>query len=495
MSDSLQALLTVAEMAEADRLAVAAGTAGTTLMENAGLAVADAVCIARPPSAVTVLCGPGNNGGDGFVAARLLEERGYAVTVLLLGAPASLKGEAAEAARRYTGGQEARVRPMTVEALGTPAIVVDAIFGAGLARAVEGTAAEAIDAVNAREGVHVVAVDMPSGVHGDTGLVLGTAIEAEETVTFFRKKPGHLLMPGRRLSGHVTCADIGIPARVLDTIRPQSFENGPALWRARFPWPAPEGHKYDRGHCVAVSGGASFTGAARLAARGALRAGAGLVTVASPPDALAVNAAQLTAIMVRAFAGPKGLADLLSDKRKNALVIGPGCGVGEETALLVEAALRAGPGLVLDADALTSFSGKSDKLFSLLSNSCVLTPHEGEFARLFRGLSGSKLTRARGAARMSHAVMLLKGADSAIAAPDGRAAINANAPAFLATAGAGDVLGGMVAGLLAQGMPAYEAACAATWLHGEAARAFGPGLIAEDLPEMLPRVLAHLMRM
>jgi NAD(P)H-hydrate epimerase len=495
MTESNFALLSVAEMAEADRLAVAAGTSGITLMENAGLAVADAVCIARPPSAVTVLCGPGNNGGDGFVAARHLEERGYAVTVLLWGALSALKGEAAEAARRYTGGQEARVRAMTVEALGTPAIVVDAIFGAGLARAVEGTAAELIDAVNAREGIHVVAVDVPSGVHGDTGLVLGTAIEAEETVTFFRKKPGHLLMPGRRLSGHVTCADIGIPAQVLEAIKPQSFENSPALWRAQFPWPAPDGHKYDRGHCVAVSGGASFTGAARLAARGALRVGAGLVTVASPPDALEVNAAQLTAIMVRAFAGPKGLADLLSDKRKNAVVIGPGCGVGEETALLVEAALRAGPSLVLDADALTSFSGKSEKLFSLLNNSCVLTPHEGEFARLFRGLSGSKLARAREAARMSHAVMLLKGADSVIAAPDGRAAINANAPAFLATAGAGDVLGGMVAGLIAQGMPAFEAACAATWLHGEAARAFGPGLIAEDLPEMLPRVLAHLMRL
>ncbi len=226
-----------------------------------------------------------------------------------------------------------------------------------------GVAAAVIAAVNARDGLHVVAVDIPTGVHGDTGEALGTAIEASETVTFFRKKPGHVLMPGRRLSGPVTCADIGIPKSVLERIKPQSFENGPALWRADFPWPRPEGHKYDRGHCVAVSGGLSFTGAARLAARGALRVGAGLVTVASPPDALPVNAAQLTAIMVRAFDGARGLRSFLSDKRKNAVAIGPGCGVGAATAALVQAVLKAGPAAVLDADALTSFSEDPAKLF------------------------------------------------------------------------------------------------------------------------------------
>jgi NAD(P)H-hydrate epimerase len=497
MSDSRHALLSVAEMAEADRLAMAGGIPGATLMENAGRAVADAVCIARPPSLVTVLCGPGNNGGDGFVAARHLEERGYDVTVLLLGTLPMLKGEAAEAARRYVRGDDNRVRPLSVEALGTPAVVVDGIFGAGLARAVEGVAASVIAAVNARNGVHVVAVDIPTGVHGDTGEVLGVAVEASETVTFFRKKPGHVLMPGRHLSGPVTCADIGIPASVLERVKPQSFENGPALWRLSFPWPAPGGHKYDRGHCVAVSGGLSFTGAARLAARGALRVGAGLVTVASPLDALPVNAAQLTAIMVRAFDGPTGLAELLGDKRKNAVAIGPGCGVGAATAALVQAVLKAGPAAVLDADALTSFSAEPAKLFERLHDHSVLTPHDGEFARLFPDLAkavGGKLARARLASARGHAVVLLKGADTVIAAPDGRVVVNANAPPFLATAGAGDVLSGMIAGLLAQGMKPFEAASAAAWLHGEAARAFGPGLIAEDLPEMLPRVLAQLMR-
>jgi NAD(P)H-hydrate epimerase len=284
---------------------------------------------------------------------------------------------------------------------------------------------------------------------------------------------------------------------VLDSIKPQSFENGPALWREAFPWPALEGHKYDRGHCVAVSGGLAFTGAARLAARGALRVGAGLVTVASPLDALQINAAQLTAIMVRAFDGAAGLADILSDKRKNAVAIGPGCGVEAATAALVQAVLKAGPACVLDADALTSFSDDPGKLFEKLHDRCVLTPHEGEFARLFPDLAavpGGKLQRASAASARSHAVVLLKGADTVIAVPGGRAVVNANAPAFLATAGAGDVLTGMIAGLLAQGMQTFEAACAAAWLHGEAARAFGPGLIAEDLPEMLPRVLAQLMR-
>jgi NAD(P)H-hydrate epimerase len=533
MTESNSALLTVAEMAEADRLAVASGVPGATLMENAGRAVADAVCIARPPCAVTVLCGPGNNGGDGFVAARHLRERGYDVRLLLLGALSALKGDAAEAARRYTQGDEKRVLAMAAEALGTPAVVVDGIFGAGLARAVEGIPAAMIAAVNAWVDVHVVAIDIPSGVHGDTGEALGAAVEADETVTFFRKKPGHLLMPGRRLAGALTCADIGIPASVLERIAPQAFENGPTLWRDQFPWPAPDSHKYDRGHCVVLSGGASFTGAARLAARGALRIGAGLVTVASPPDALIVNASQLTAIMVRAFDGAKGLAELLSDKRKNAVAIGPGCGVGAATAGLVQAVLKAGPAAVLDADALTSFATEPGKLFALLGNHAltptpalplsgggrkteatprplpppergriagghhVLTPHDGEFARLFPDLAnavGGKLQRARAACERSHSVVLIKGADTVIAAPNGRAAVNANAPAFLATAGAGDVLTGMIAGLLAQGMSAFDAACAAAWLHGEAARAFGPGLIAEDLPEMLPRVLAQLLR-
>jgi NAD(P)H-hydrate epimerase len=345
--------------------------------------------------------------------------------------------------------------------------------------------------VEALNDLPVVAVDIPSGVSGDTGQPLGGVyVKAALTVTFFRKKPGHLLLPGRVLCGETVVGDIGIPAEAANT---QLHENSPALWD--FPWPRLEGHKYSRGHCVVVSGPAHATGAARLAARAALRVGAGLVSVASPPEAVAVNAAHLTAIMIKPFQGAAGLGALLSDRRLNAVALGPGLGVGKQTRELVTTVLKSGAAAVLDADAITSFREDPQSLFSLLDDKCVLTPHEGEFERLFPGLldqSASKLEAARTAAARSLCVVLLKGADTVIAAPSGKAVINANAPAGLATAGAGDVLAGLIAGLLAQGMMAFDAACAGAWLHGEAARHFGPGLIAEDLAEMLPAVLAAL---
>jgi NAD(P)H-hydrate epimerase len=233
-----------------------------------------------------------------------------------------------------------------------------------------------------------------------------------------------------------------------------------------------------------------------MGARGALRIGAGLVTVASPPDALAVNAAHLTAIMLTPFDGAGGLAQILSDRRKNAVLLGPALGVGAATRDLVAAALGSGASVVLDADALTSFEGDAPALARAIAaenRTVVVTPHEGEFLRLFPALaSGSKLERARAAAAESGAVVVLKGADTVIAAPDGRAAINDNSPPWLATAGAGDVLGGFVVGLLAQGMPGFDAACAAVWLHGDAAAKFGPGLIAPDLAEQLPAILRRL---
>ncbi len=320
-------------------------------------------------------------------------------------------------------------------------------------------------------------------------------------MTFFRKKPGHLLLPGRLHCGAISVADIGIPASVLERITPATFENGHALWRDQFPIPKLDGHKYDRGHAVVVSGPSWSTGAARLAARGALRAGAGLVTIASPREALPVNAADNLAIMVRPVDGPAELAAFLSDKRLNALAIGPGVGVGPQTCELVLAALSGERSVVLDADAMTSFADNPQRLASALkarsANSTVMTPHEGEFSRYFGALdgrtkAGSKLEQARLAAELTGAVIVLKGADTVVAGPGGRAAISANAPAYLATAGAGDVLAGMVTGLLAQGMPAFEAAAAAVWLHGEAASAFGPGLISEDLPEQLPRLYRRL---
>lgn len=488
-------LLTPDEMAEADRLTIAGGTPGLTLMENAGAAVADAAAALMPQGRVTVVAGRGNNGGDGFVAARLLAERGYSAKVVLVGDPDRLKGDARAAFERWRGPVEAA----SPDALNDCDIIIDALFGAGLDRAVEGLPRAMIEAMNAG-GKPIIAIDLPSGINGATGAVMGVAVKATRTVTFFRRKPGHLLLPGRAHCGPVAVVDIGIPASVLDTVRPAAFANGPALWGPAFPRPRIDGHKYSRGHAVVVSGGLSTTGAARLAARGALRAGAGLVTIASPREALAVNAASNLAIMVRPVDGAAELAEFLADPRRNAVVLGPGGGVGETMRQQVTTTLQSKAGVVLDADALTSFTGDPTPLFAAIAArvaATVLTPHEGEFKRLFKEIDensevNSKLEMVRTAAEQSGAVVLFKGPDTVVASSDGRASICDNAPPYLATAGAGDVLAGIIAGLLAQGMAGFEAASAAAWLHGEAAVDFGPGLIAEDLPEALPDVYRRL---
>jgi hydroxyethylthiazole kinase-like uncharacterized protein yjeF len=489
-------VLTTTEMERADRLTIAAGTPGFALMMSAGQAVAEAAMGLVEEGPIMVVAGRGNNGGDGFVAAAELAARGRDVSVILLCERDSLQGDAALAAR----GWKYPVLPFNPQAIGKPALIIDALFGAGLNRPVKGDPLEMIEAVNAN-GAPVLAVDLPSGINGTTGAVMGAAISAVETVTFFRRKPGHLLMPGRKHCGHVRVADIGIDARVLEEIRPHTFENVPQSWQKSFPVPEIDGHKYARGHAVVLSGEMASTGAARLAARGALRAGAGLVTVASPRDALAVNAAALTAVMVRAVDTPIEFAGMLGDRRLNAIVIGPGAGVGARTRDLVHTALAAKRGVVLDADALTSFAEAPERLFEAIKaavdGQVVLTPHEGEFPRLFSDISNknpgrSKLERVRDAAERAGAVVLLKGPDTVVASPDGRASIAFNAPPWLATAGAGDVLAGMIAGLLAQCVPAFEAACIGVWMHGEAASEAGPGLIAEDLPEVLPAVFRRL---
>jgi len=492
-------LLTTAEMAEADRLTMAGGTPGFALMQNAGRAVAEAAADLAEEGAVLVVAGRGNNGGDGFVAAGELAATGREVRVALVGEVADLKGDAARAAQAWRGevlpGDAATVARLAADA----ALVIDALFGAGLDRDITGEARAVIEAINA-SGVPVLAVDLPSGVNGTTGAVMGVAVAATETVTFFRRKPGHWLLPGRLHCGRVRLSQIGVGEGVLAAIGPATFENDPDLWGGAFPVPQAGGHKYGRGHAIVVSGGLAATGAARLSARGALRGGAGLVTVASPPDTLAVNAAALTAVMVREVANPVAFATLLSDPRFNACVVGPGAGVGARTRDFALTALSGRRGVVLDADALTSFTDDPAALFAAIAahhGSTVLTPHEGEFSRLFKSVSDkdqlhSKLEKARAAAHASGAVMLLKGPDTVVAAPDGRAAIAANAPPWLATAGSGDVLAGMVAAMLAQGMPAFEAANAAVWMHGEAGHEAGPGLIAEDLPEVLPAVFRRL---
>jgi len=485
-------LLSVQQMYACDAATIAHGTPSIQLMENAGQAVVREIRKRWQPCPIAVLCGPGNNGGDGFVVARLLKEAGWPVRLALLGALEELKEDAAIAADQWQGATEA-LEPAILD---DAELVVDALFGAGLVRALEGAVCGLIEEIDRRH-IPSVAVDVPSGVHGDSGLILGCAIKATLTVTFCRRKPGHLLLPGRAHAGEVVCADIGIPDSVVAQQGMVLRENPPAGWLQDYPWPNPDGHKYDRGHALVVGGGAASSGAARLAARGALRIGAGLVTIAAPDASLDVYATQLTAVMIAPL---EKLDEQLRDDRKNAVLIGPGCGVGADTRERVSAILAAKRATVLDADALISYKNQLNQLFKEINSETILTPHEGEFNRLFGGDSDDggnegKIHRARAAAAQSGAVVVLKGGDTVVAAPNGRAAINANAPADLATAGAGDVLAGFALGLLAQGMPSFEAACAAVWLHGAAARRFGPGLIAEDLTEELPAELADLKRM
>ncbi len=478
------ALLTTKEMAQADRLTIEGGTSGPALMARAGLAVSAEIRRRYPPGDLAVLCGPGNNGGDGFVVASHLARAGWRVRLGLLGHPADLRGDARHHAELWTGA----VQPITPEIVDGASVVVDAVFGSGLSRPFDGPARQALRRASSA-GAALVAIDVPSGVDGDSGADLG-ATRAALTVAFFRKKPGHLLLPGRALCGELVVRDIGIPADTLRTVAPTCFENTHALWRTALPSASPGGNKFGRGHAL-LYGGGTMTGAARMAARAAARAGAGLTSIAVPGHAWAVYAGALTSIMVRPLNQAADLTPMLADTRITAMLIGPGAGVSDETLAHALAMLGTARPVLLDADAITVFAADPARLFGAIAGPCVMTPHEGEFVRLFK-LDGDKVTRAKEAARMSNAVIVLKGSDTVIASPDGRAAINTNAPATLATAGSGDVLGGVILGLLAQGAAPFEAACAGVWIHGAAAARFGPGLMAEDLPDLVPAVLTSL---
>lgn len=476
---SARQILTVAETALADSEAVAAGTPVGVLMERAGTAVADAVCARYPPQRALVLCGPGNNGGDGYVAARILKARGWPVEVRAACDPATPDAQAACA--RWPGVTS------PLDGVLDPGLLIDALFGAGLSRPLDGPAASAALQM-AESPERVVAVDIPSGVLGDSGKTAGPAACAALTVTFHAKKPAHVLEPGRSHCGEIIVADIGLGAA-----NSRLVENGPDLWLPRFPWPTAASHKHARGRLIVVSGEAWNTGAARLAARGGLRIGAGLVTLLSGAEAMPINAAHLEAVMLALFETDAELEQAAA--KVDAAVIGPAAGISETTLLNVLALARTGAALVLDADAITVFRDDPEELFSVLDRDDVLTPHPGEFERLFPGLlaaSPERITATRNAAERAGAVVLLKGADTVIAAPDGRCAVNTNGAPWLATAGSGDVLAGFIGGLMAQGMESFEAACAGAWIHAEAGELHGPGLISEDLPGLAPAVLRRL---
>ncbi|MBE1236791.1 NAD(P)H-hydrate dehydratase [Phaeovibrio sulfidiphilus] len=486
--DTSRPLLTSREMALAEDLASrTCGLSPASMMDRAGFGAAVLIAQRFSRRPVAVLQGPGNNGGDGLVVARELARRGWPVRVLSLGEVRS--PAAREMARRWTGP----TLPLTPEALDPDDLVVDALFGAGLSRDLSGVALDVVRALD-RSGADCVALDMPSGVEGDTGAVRGHAPRCRLTVTFAQPRPGHVLYPGRGLCGEVCVVDIGIPDALVSQVRPNTFYNAPGLWAV--PVQGPDRHKYTRGHATIIAG--PMTGAARLAARAARRVGAGLVTLAGEEAIRAPLAGDEPGALIRTLEGARPFAELLEDPRRTGFLHGPGRGRSDRTAAEALFLARSGLSLVLDADALSSLEGRSSELARALRGGCVITPHEGEFRRLFAGPEGlavlsarGRLEQARRAANALGAVVVLKGPDTVIAAPDGRAALSGNAPPSLATAGSGDVLSGLVVGLLARGLAPFCAACAGVWLHGEAACAApsGVALIAEDLPDALPSVL------
>jgi ADP-dependent NAD(P)H-hydrate dehydratase / NAD(P)H-hydrate epimerase len=439
--EAMTEILTPAQMYSADELS---GVAENTLIENAGCAVAEEIVRRYGARKTVVLCGPGNNGKDGEVAARYLKSWGWPVEIS--------------------------------DDVSSAELIVDALYGAGLNRDFPKALADKIN----NTGVPIISIDVPSGLDGLTGHPRGASVKADLTITFFRKKPAHVLLPGRMLCGEIVVSDIGIPDSVLTKIAPQLWENS----KPQLPKFALDAHKYKRGHAIVISGGKLNTGASRLAAQAALKIGAGLVTLVGHADALAVHANHLTAVMLAEIGSPKALGDFLLDPRINAVCIGPAAGVGEQTRRNVKAILAHQATVVLDADALTSCMQKPVELFNWIrknkSRQVLMTPHEGEFSRLFGNEGNSKIDRTTKAAQQSGAIIILKGADTVIAHPDGRAVVNTNAPPSLATAGSGDVLAGILTGLLSQGMDAYEAACAAVWLHGEAAQSFGATAFTAD---------------
>lgn len=478
-------ILTPQQMAEADTLC---GIPILKLVESAGRAVVDAIVARYKKCIVAVICGPGYNGADGIVVARLLAAKKWPVRVYLVGERQALKGDMNVIAKKWKGAVGSfQDFERSIGGKAGPKLIVDAIFGAGLNRDFPGALADGIHGA----GVPVISIDVPSGVDGKTGQPRGCSVIADVTVTFVRKKPGHVLQPGRRLCGELVVADIGISDDVIDALPIRIYENA----KPHLPEFLVDTHKYKRGHAVVWSGPELQTGAARLCALAAARSGAGLTTIVGTSGALRVHVHHLSSVMLKPVETQDDLRVLLEDKRITAMCIGPAAGVNDQTRKNVLRILSNGPDCVLDADALRVFADDPEELFTAIKSrperAVVLTPHEGEFMSLFKHLNldlHDKVERGLRAAKASGAVVVLKGSDTVIANASGFAFVNTNAPAKLATAGSGDVLAGIITGLLAQGMDVMNAVCAAVWLHGDAAnRVDRRTIIAEDLIELLGR--------
>ncbi|MEM6384130.1 MAG: NAD(P)H-hydrate dehydratase [Pseudomonadota bacterium] len=496
-------LLTPDQMGRCDALAIAAGTPGTTLMARAGAALFEAVKThVEPGGKVLVACGPGNNGGDGYVLAKFLAAAGYHSTVLALGNPANLTGDAAWAHETW-GGLAITPSMLDPGTYRQQDLLVDALFGAGLSRGLEGEAAQLVGYFNDADRP-VLSVDLPSGLDGRTGQPLGPSIHATQTVTFHRRKPGHVLLPGRNLCGEVLVADIGIDSAACADVGFAARLTGPGLTKP-LQTPAPlDSHKYDRGAALIMAGPLETAGAGLLAAQAALRTGAGLVTLGGSRTLHEASLGVSPALMRALVETPANLARVLANPKLSVCALGPGLAPDEATRQLVYAVLQSSASVVLDAGALTAFAGMRDMMLDAIHGRkapTILTPHAGEFARLFGPMDPdvSKIEAAQRAAGLSGAVIVLKGADTVIAPPDGDttgAFVNANAPPWLATAGSGDVLCGIIAGLVARygGSAKPSALCAlGVWLHGAAAQAAGPALIASDLEGALHDVLDDLL--
>jgi ADP-dependent NAD(P)H-hydrate dehydratase / NAD(P)H-hydrate epimerase len=479
------------QMAEADSLVIESGVSGFDLMKRAGEGVADFIHIYYPGRNVLVLCGSGNNGGDGFIAAKKLQNGGHNVRLACLAPKDKLKNDALRAAQQWDG----EIFPFENLTIDSGELIVDAVFGTGLVRDFIPPVKEIFEQIKNLNS-DVVAVDIPSGVNGSTGESLSLTPHARHTITFCRRKIGHVLLPGREFSGTVHVVDIGIPDEVVEQVGSTATENRPHLWRSSLRRKTASCHKYDYGHAI-LYGGPRMTGAACMSAYAALRTGAGVCTIVANPDTADIYRHYMPNIMYEPIEALKDFDTHLADGRRNAVLMGPGAGQENRADLkrLIESVCkRRDRKIVLDADALTVFADNPEVLYRMLRNreNVVLTPHEGEFAKIFPGIQGTKIERAEQASVLTNATIVLKGFESVIAAPGRKSVVNTYSSPYLATAGSGDVLAGIIVGFIAQNVPVFESSCAAVWLHSEAARAFGPGLVATDIIELIPAIIGKL---